>query len=178
MPRYLLPVVAAGLLAAGCTAETNGTPAPVTTAAVPILNPCDEADLPASALKAAGLDPATKNVITDAPTGETSWRVCSWDPVDELATYRVELYSTSHTMDETRNRTDLSEFTDADIGGREGVTFIEKSDTDRSRCRAAFAAEQGSFILSTAWLEVDEKPADLCALAVQYLSDLEPALPK
>jgi hypothetical protein len=179
VPRYLLPVVAAGLLAAGCTSwgkpVESTTSAPATAAAVPILNVCD--DLPDSALQAAGLDPSTEDVITNAPSGPTSWIVCAWDPADQTpATYRVELYSTSHTLAETRNNGDLIDFADATIGGREAITFKEKATTE-TRCRASFGAEQGSFVLSTAWFETGAKP-DLCGLAVQYLTALEPALPE
>ena len=175
MSRYLLAVLAiAGLVAAGCsTAETTGEP---TTAAPPPnpFNVCE--DLPDTALQTAGLDPATKDVVTNAPSGATSWIVCAWDPADQArATYRVELYSTTHTMEETRGNTDLTDFADITIGGRQGVTFREKATTD-TRCRAAFPAEQGSFVLSTAWFKTGEKP-DLCGLAVRYLTDLEPHLP-
>ena len=176
MSRYLLSVAAAMLtaLAAGCGAnETTGSP----TTAAPPPDPFDVCeDLPPSALEAAGLDPSTKDVVTNAPTGPTSWIVCAWDPADiPSVNYVVELYSTSHTMKETRDRTDLTDFHETDIGGREGVTFREKR-TAETRCRAAFAAEQGSFILSTAWLETGEKP-DLCGLAVKYMTALEPQLP-
>jgi hypothetical protein len=92
-------------------------------------------------------------------------------------TYVVELYSTSHTMAETQGNDNLVDFTEVDIAGREGITFREKN-TAETRCRAAFGAAQGSFIVSVAWMETGEKPADLCGLAVQYLTALEPALPK
>ncbi|WP_280434033.1 DUF3558 family protein [Nocardia carnea] len=104
--RYLLPVVAAaGLLAAGCGTDTvEGDPTTPTTVAAPEpFNVCQ--DLPDSALQAAGLDPSTKDVVTDPPSGPSSWRVCAWDPagMPPPVTYVVELYSTSHTMEETRN---------------------------------------------------------------------------
>ncbi|NEW49947.1 DUF3558 domain-containing protein [Nocardia cyriacigeorgica] len=173
-------VAAAGLLALGCgTTATTGAPTPAETAAATPepLNVCK--DLPDAALTAAGLDPSTELVITDPPSGPSSWRVCAWDPAGmSQVTYVVELYSTSYTLADSRNNEDMTDFTDAEIGGREGITFMEKSDTEKGRCRAAIAAEQGSFIVSTAWLETGEKPTDLCGLAVQYLSDLEPALPE
>lgn len=169
---------AAALLLAGCGTDTSGTPTTTEEASPPPepFNVCR--DLPDAALTAAGLDPATKDVVTDPPSGPSSWRVCAWDPISmpPPVTYVAELYSTSHTMEETRQNENLTDFAEVDIAGRPGITFREKNTAD-TRCRAAFAAEQGAFILSTAWMEVGEKPADLCGLAVQYLSDLAPALP-
>ncbi len=163
------------LLAAGCGTTETGTSAPTTAAAPPPdpFNVCE--DLPDAALATAGLNPATKSTVTNAPSGPTSWIVCAWEPTQPPATYRVEVYSTSHTMDETRKNENLTDLAEVEIAGREGLTFREKNTAD-TRCRAAFGAEQGSFIVSTAWFETGTKP-DLCGLAVQYLTDLEPALP-
>ncbi|MEV0106444.1 DUF3558 domain-containing protein [Nocardia sp. NPDC050799] len=173
--RVVLSAIAL-LLTAGCgTTESAGTSVSATEAVTEPFNVCQ--DLPDAALTAAGLDSTTKDVLTDPPSGPSSWRVCAWDPLGmSPVTYVVELYSTSHTMDETQKNENLIDFTEVDIAGREGITFREKN-TAETRCRAAFGAEQGSFIVSTAWMETGDKPADLCGLAVQYLSDLEPALP-
>ncbi|MEV3960168.1 DUF3558 domain-containing protein [Nocardia sp. NPDC050193] len=179
MNRYLVGAVsAASLLVAGCGTGTTDTPAPAatTTAAPEPFNVCR--DLPDAALQAAGLDPSTELVITDPPSGPSSWRVCGWDPIEPPVNHIVELYSTSHTVEETRQNENLTDFAEVDIAGHSGITFREKNTAD-TRCRAAYGAEQGSFIVSAAWLETGgEKPADLCGLAVQYLTALEPALPK
>lgn len=143
-----------------------------------MFNVCSE--LGDDALLEAGLDPATKDVVTDPPSGVSTWRVCNWKPIDDRygsGRRSVGVYSTSHTLAETRMKASLTDLEDIRIGPRPGLTFRETSTPDS--CFVAFEAEQGMFEVDVAWLS-NEGPrvGDLCEMAAKYAADLEPNLPK
>ncbi|NEW58594.1 DUF3558 domain-containing protein [Nocardia cyriacigeorgica] len=178
-------LLAAGVMTVGaCAGTTDGTPttAEATTqqqqqgsSDIEIFNPCD--GLSDSALSSAGLDPSTERVTTDAPSGPATWRVCSWKPAEPDPTYRVIVFSTSHTLDEARKNEDLTGFESVTVAGRTGFTSFDKSDTARTRCYVNLPAEQGMVEVAASWLETGTKP-DVCGLAVQYATALEPHLPE
>lgn len=176
--RALLATAAAAALVTGCTSSNDGaatgTTAPTTTDPVEIFNPCT--GLSDQVLSDAGLDPSTKSVTTDAPTGETSWRICNWRTPD--STLMVGVYSTSHTLGEARNNQELVEKTETTIGSRPALTFFDDSETDGTSCYAAIEAEQGMFEINVSWFLDADRNRDICALAVEYAALLEPHLPR
>jgi hypothetical protein len=127
-------------------------------------------------IASSGLDPASKNVTTDAPEGPATWRVCSWQPADKQ--YSIGVYSTSHTLDETRDRQDLTDFQDVTVGSRNGVTYRDTSDPKGDACFVAFPAEQGMFNVDARWLRRGKRDVDICTIAVRQATSLEPSLPK
>lgn len=178
--RATMAAAAVALLAAGCGSTTDGEPtaAGSNTASttrnldeIEIFNPCSE--LSAEALEAANLVPSSKRVVTDPPSGPSTWRVCNWEPAD--GRFSIGIYSTSHTMDETRNRDDLTGFKDVTVGDRQGLTYHSKTDPDA--CFVAFPAEQGMFNVDAAWLSADKRDRDICTIALEHAVDLEPFLP-
>ncbi|WP_171048243.1 DUF3558 domain-containing protein [Nocardia cyriacigeorgica] len=181
--RATMAAAAVALLAAGCGSTTEGEPtaAGSNTASttrnldeIEIFNPCSE--LSDEALHAAGLDPSTKDVLTDPPEGPSTWRVCNWKPADRG--YRIGVFSTSHTIDETRARDDLTDLKEVVVGPRNGLTYFDSSDTEREICYVAFPAEQGMFNISASWTRLGKRDLDVCALALERAVDLEPYLPK
>ncbi|MFC9895407.1 DUF3558 domain-containing protein [Nocardia sp. NPDC127579] len=171
-------------LVAGCgpskPAEKSAQPTTRDLAANPIFNVCSE--LSDATLRGVGLDPSSKDVVTDPPTGVSSWRVCAWRPTGTDAsgkrTIRVTIFSSAHTLAESRANTKVNVLRDANIGPRQGLVLQDKTDTDES-CYAAMPAEQGMFEVNISWgvTSVGTKP-DLCELAVEWAADLEPHLPK
>lgn len=137
-----------------------------------VFNPCTQ--LSDDVLRATGVDPASKSVVTDAPTGPTSWRVCHWKPANRL--YSMGVLSTSHTLDEARRNDDLTGFRDITIGTRPGLSFREKYDPENI-CHVAFSARQGMFEIRAAWMDGDSSDGDLCEIAMHHAADLEPHLP-
>ncbi len=122
------------------------------------------------------MDPATKSVTTDPAQGPAAWRICGWYPPGRA--YKITVYSTSHTIDESRANEKLTGFRDVTVGSREGLTYHEKSETDGERCYVGFSAEQGMFEVSASWTGEGRRSTDMCEIALKHAGDLEPHLPK
>ncbi|WP_280401917.1 DUF3558 domain-containing protein [Nocardia carnea] len=175
--RAMLATAAAIALATGCTSSTDGataTIAPTTAGPIEIFNPCTE--LSDQVLRDVGLDPSTKSVTTDAPDGETSWRVCNWRTPD--STLMIGVYSTSHTLDEARKNSKLVEKTETTVGSRPALTYFDETETDGTSCYTAIAAEQGMFEINASWFLDADRDRDICAISTEYAALLEPNLPK
>lgn len=181
--RATMAAAAVALLAAGCGSTTEGEPtaAGSNTASttrnldeIEIFNPCSE--LSDEALESAGLDPSSKGVITDPPSGPSTWRVCNWTPSDKQ--FAIGVFSTSHTLEESRENDDLTDFKDVTVGSREGLSFRDKSTPAGDGCYVAFAAEQGMFEISADWLRRGKRDVDICSIALDHAIELEPHLPK
>ncbi|MGW6424211.1 DUF3558 domain-containing protein [Nocardia sp. NPDC055053] len=143
-----------------------------------VFNVCSQ--LGDDVLRDAGLDPTTKRVLTDPPSGPSTWRVCNWKPIDDrygAGLRRVDVFSTSHTLAETRAKDSLTGVQETTVGNRAGLTFREKNDPES--CYVAFEADQGMFEVSVGWLG-NEGPrgGDLCDMAAKHAAALEPHLPK
>ncbi|MCP2318315.1 Protein of unknown function (DUF3558) [Nocardia amikacinitolerans] len=166
-------------LVAGCGSTVGGTAATPTTTVrnldeIEVFNPCTS--LSEDALRATGADPASKDVVTDPPTGPAAWRICSWDST--TLPYFITVASSSHTIDEVRSNPDETGFREVPVGPRPGLIHQDKSDTRGLICRVAIPAEQGMFVISADWRASKPVTHDRCELAVQHAEDLEPHLPK
>lgn len=174
--------VAAAALA-GCGESVDGTAGATTTVRDPdtieVFNPCRGA-LSDEVLRSVGLDPATKSVTTDPPTGVSSWRVCNWAPLEDqtkTGRRRVAVISTSHTLSEARNKESATNVRDSEVNTRPGLISQEQSDPDT--CYVSFEAEQGMFEVSVGWLSTEgPRIGDTCDMAAKYAVALEPHLPK
>lgn len=173
--RTVLGGAALLALVTGCGSSVDGTPTTTSKSAgdIQIFNPCTQ--LSDEVLRATGMDPATKSVTTDPAQGTSSWRICGWYPTGRL--YKMTVYSTAHTLAESRANEKLTGFRDVTVGPRQGATFQDKSDTRGERCYVAFPAEQGMFEVSVSWASSGANP-DLCAIAIRHATDLEPHLPR
>ncbi|WP_067474164.1 DUF3558 domain-containing protein [Nocardia amamiensis] len=174
--RAVLGGAAVLALVTGCGSTMDGTATTTSKSAgdIQIFNPCTQ--LSDDVLRATGLDPATKHVVTDAPEGPTSWRICAWSSTD--LPYRVDVASSSHTVDETRANDRETGFRDVMIGPRTGLIHQDKTDTRGETCRVAIPAEQGMFVISASWRASKPITHDRCDLAAEHARDLEPSLPK
>ncbi|MGW5386004.1 DUF3558 domain-containing protein [Nocardia sp. NPDC003963] len=176
--RATLATAAAAALVTGCTSNTGGsatgTAAPTTTGSVEVFNPCTE--LPDNVLTEVGLNPASKDVVTDAPEGESSWRVCAWLTPDDLVL--VSILSTSHTLDEARTNENLAQPVETTVGSRPALRSYDKAETDGKSCYMSFAANQGMFEIKAAWFEEEGWTRDICEITGEFATALEPHLPK
>lgn len=167
---------------AGCE-DSPGSAGPTTTVRDPdtieVFNPCRGA-LSDEVLRGAGLDPATRRITTDPPTGVSAWRVCNWAPLDDRygsGRRRVTLLSTSHTLDDARKKESATVIREITVNSRPGLVSKEMNDTDG--CYVSFAAEQGMFEVRTAFLSTEgPRSGDPCTMSEKYAAALEPSLPK
>ncbi|MGW6423927.1 DUF3558 domain-containing protein [Nocardia sp. NPDC055053] len=165
---------------AGCGGSTEGVGSPTASkAADDIFNPCRGA-LSDEALRSAGLDPATKSILTDPPSGESSWRVCSWKPLDNRygsGRRMVGVFSTDHTLSDARKKAGATVLRETAVNGRPGLVSQENSDPDS--CYVSFEAKQGMFEIRTSWLSTEgPRIGDACEMSEKYGAALEPHLPK
>ncbi|MFI8977252.1 DUF3558 domain-containing protein [Nocardia asteroides] len=183
--RWNLVLAAAAAAAAltGCTAGTvsgQAKPEIRDLDKIIVFNPC-RGDLSDAALRSAGLDPATMNITTDAPTGVSTWRVCNWKPLDPrqhgTARLAVGLFSTSHTLYELRKKDGVAILGVTRVNKRQDL--ISKQLFDMESCYVSFDAIQGMFEVHVGWLS-DEgtRIGDSCEHAQHFAEALEPHLPK
>ncbi|MEU7217262.1 DUF3558 domain-containing protein [Nocardia iowensis] len=175
----LAGMVVAGLVA-GCSSggeapKTEGPSGKSTNGERTVeFNPCTE--LSDQALRAARIDPASKDVVTDAPTGPVSARVCQWNAVG--GPYFVSVSSSVYTQDEARKNDKLTGFRDVQVGPRAGLIYQDKADEDKLRCYVSLPAAQGMFEVTVGWRYGEPMTRDRCELAIQHAKELEPHLPK
>ncbi|MFC4373094.1 DUF3558 domain-containing protein [Nocardia halotolerans] len=166
----------------GCDGSTEGSATPTTRNIDEIIvyNVCRDPGISDEALRAAGLDPATKRVFTDPPTGVSSFRSCNWKPIDDRygpVNYRVDVFSTSHTLEEQRKKESATVLGETTVNGRPALITKERSDPDS--CYIDFEAEQGMFQVSAVWLsEYESRAGDICEISARHAETLEPSLPK
>ncbi|MFC8528690.1 DUF3558 domain-containing protein [Nocardia sp. NPDC057227] len=166
----------------GCTGG-EGSAGPTTTVRDPdkieVFNPCRGA-LSDESLREAGLDPATKSITTDPPTGVSTWRVCNWAPLDDRygsGKRRVAVFSTSHLLDEVYKKESVTVLRETTVNSHRGLVSTERNDPDS--CYVSFEAGQGMFEVNAAWLSTEgPRVGDLCDMAGRYAAALEPHLPR
>ncbi|WP_433681610.1 DUF3558 domain-containing protein [Nocardia sp. CA-119907] len=132
----LLPAAAmalgAVLLLAGCNGDsTEGKPTAATTSAskttaaattsadpeAAIWDPCT---IPDSAISALGLNTSTKENKV-AGVDATGWKVCSWQ--SEPKAYTLGVLSSDHTLEESKQRTDYTDYTSTTVGSRRALQY-------------------------------------------------------
>uniref|UniRef100_UPI00068775C3 DUF3558 domain-containing protein n=1 Tax=Nocardia paucivorans TaxID=114259 RepID=UPI00068775C3 len=169
------------MLASGCGVLESGEASnqgPVTTTrdidTIVVFDPCTQIN--DDVLASMGLDPASKNVVTNAQEGPTSWRVCNWKPTHRQ--YGMVVFSTSHTLDEARKNEYHINLRETTVGGRPAIVSRDKTDPEGEGCYVSFSAQQGMFEVGALWVDGDPSDGDICAIAMQYATAIEPHLPK
>ncbi|MBF6357172.1 DUF3558 domain-containing protein [Nocardia higoensis] len=173
--RTVIAGVAVLGLVTGCSDVGLGSEPGTPTAAEPemdnLLDPCT--DIPDEWLIETGLDPSTERNVVN-PDKISSWRICGWKPT--AANYRMDLLSTSKTIEDARANPNLTILREITIGDRAGI--VSKDDFEGARsCYISLPAEQGMFEIAVDWF--GDRPAEAqCDLAIKHATDLEPHLPK
>ncbi len=89
----------------------------------------------------------------------------------------VGVGSTSHTLDQAREKDGVTVIRETTVNSRPGLVSKENSTPDI--CYVSFEAEQGMFEVTAAWLSTEgPRVGDLCDMAGKYAAALEPHLPK
>ncbi|WP_067853187.1 DUF3558 domain-containing protein [Nocardia shimofusensis] len=155
----------------GLSSTEPGTPTAATPVMDDLLDPCT--DIPDEWLIELGLDPSTEQNIVN-PDKISSWRICGWEP--SVFSYRMDLLSSSHTIDETRKNPDIEILREITVGTRQGLLNRSKVEDGRS-CYVNLPAEQGMFAIAVSWF--DNRPIEeACDLTIEHATTLEPHLPK
>ncbi|WP_328391463.1 DUF3558 domain-containing protein [Nocardia sp. NBC_00416] len=182
MERAILAVTALGLLA-GCGVALDGEPAaegqtsPSGEQHVE-WNPCSE--LSEEALRTTGADPASKHTSFDAPGDKATWRMCSWNSVDNP--YYIGVGATTYTQDEMRENTSVTGFSPVQINDRSGLQFYPSGEEEPiRRCYVSLPMRDGSLTVYADWRysersSLPESPP--CGLAVKHAQTLETYLPE
>ncbi|TCJ99398.1 DUF3558 family protein [Nocardia alba] len=147
-------VVVAGLASAtlvGCASEEPGAAATKT-----LFEPCT--GVTADALRAAGVDPATKVAAGAVSAG---WQTCEWTGA---AAY-LRVFSTSRTLDQFEKEAGPTPLTDYTVAGRTGRRL---GDTPTS-CDILFPATQG-VIRMVVVNNPAQQAADACA-TLRHMGD-------
>jgi|GEM_PF-434576 len=127
-------VAAAGLTLTGCGKSNTGTPATTeqttTTASSSAAaantttdstsaqwDPCT---IPDSTISSLGLNTVTKSNQVAGTTFD-GWHVCSWN--NGADNYAFTIFSSGHTLDELKQRTDREEFTPTTVGSHTAVQY-------------------------------------------------------
>ncbi|MFI9403097.1 DUF3558 domain-containing protein [Nocardia sp. NPDC052316] len=186
-PKVAVRTVLAGVavvgLIAGCSPTKDGTPTtevsgkPTNGEPTVQYNPCTE--LSDDALRATKVDPGSKSVVTDAPAGPVTWRMCTWSSTE--GPYSVTVGSSTHTLDDARKNDTVTGFRDTQVGPRSGLIYQDKNDEDKLGCYVSLPAADGMFVVSVGWRysqRASLPQAPPCDLAVRHASQLEPYLPK
>ncbi|MET8776777.1 DUF3558 domain-containing protein [Nocardia sp. NPDC004654] len=158
-------------------ARTEGAASPTNGEKTVMFNPCT--DLSADALKAAKVDPASKDTVTDPPSGAAAWRACQW--VSTQGPYLMTVAASTRTQDEVLQNSTVTGFQPVTIGARAGLTYRDKNDPDQLECYVSFPSADGMFNVIVGWRYSERASitqAPPCDLAVQHAKQVEPFLPK
>ncbi|WP_454197023.1 DUF3558 domain-containing protein [Nocardia sp. Marseille-Q1738] len=167
-------VLVAGLLVAGAALagcdSADGDPQPSTTTVSAVLfNPCT--GIPDSALRAAGVDPATEESGI-AGVHQSGWEICGW----KGKRYSITVYSTAKPPAEISGKAGNTGQRDVTIAGRTGTEFRSEN-WDRG-CNVVFSAGQGAVHLQVLGRVSDDNPEDPCATLARVGEAVVPSLPE
>ncbi|MBB5912490.1 hypothetical protein BJY24_001357 [Nocardia transvalensis] len=152
--------------------DNNSTDKTPTTSAAPALfDPCTA--LPDDALRAAGVDPATKQ-IGAAGVHQSGWEICGWDAPQ----YSITVYSSARTVADYEKRPDYGDFKDVTFAGRAGRQFRSHGGTDDLGCEVVFPTAQGTIQISLLNSAVLDNLPSPCTLLPETAAALVPYLPK
>ncbi|GGK38610.1 DUF3558 domain-containing protein [Nocardia camponoti] len=176
LTELCLAGAAIALLATGCgetgQAEPTAAVGALTTststgANVAMWDPCTA---PASALSAAGLNPAVEDRDV-AGIAFPDWRVCTW--VDNSGTaYRLSLASTPITLEQARSRTDYTDYVDLSVGGLPSLRMqpLAKSSSRQTTCIIATQTANGVVEFILGLTQASKATLNACT-EVQRLAD-------
>ncbi|WP_368858356.1 DUF3558 domain-containing protein [Nocardia alni] len=166
--------VVAGLCAvlavAGCSKSQSGQPQAAATTTLSEAQLWDPCSLPDSAVAATGVDPSTKDT-NPTEVAQPGWRSCRW----RTTGYFMTVNSTSHTMDEVRNNSSLSNIKGVDVPGRQAVSYNDGSSDD---CGVDFPTSKGLVEVIVRKAYGTAATEDSCVIAVRSATTLNQSIPQ
>jgi hypothetical protein len=162
--------LAATLAACGTGTGTDSAPATSSAPVVELWNPCS---LPAEAVAAAGLDPASRESGIGG-VEQSGWRICSWDG----RAYSITVYSTGRSVADFETKPGNTDFRDVTVAGRTGRQFRVQNGATDLKCDYVFPARQGVLQVALLASAVIDHPADPCVSLRRAADAIVPALPQ
>ncbi len=174
MGRRITLVLTGFLIASGvvaCGDATSGSPTTSTTAAKALFDPCT--GIPDDALRAAGVDPATKKSGI-AGVDQSGWEICGW----KGPKYFITVYSAGRAVSEVESKPGNVEFKDVELAGRPGRQFRVEGAAKDLECDAVFPASQGLLQLSVSNRAGQDNLEDPCTILHGVGESIVPVLPR
>lgn len=172
---------AAGLALAGCgnsntaspstsertTAASNTTSVAAAATTDSTSSQWDPCTIPDSTISGLGLDASTKS---DQLSGTTfdGWKICGWKSTDK--TYNFTMYTSHHTLEEFKQRTDFGEFTPTTVGNHQALRYRSTGDDHDLGCSIAVQVKGGTVDLDVLNRYGTAGVGDPCTL-VRHLAD-------
>ncbi|MGY4099557.1 DUF3558 domain-containing protein [Nocardia sp. R16R-3T] len=173
----------AGVLiaATGCGATNGRTATPATTtdkaaATAALWDPCTQ--ISDSILRQVGVDPSTRNNTISGVENVEGWKLCSWNDQPGRANYNLGVWSTTHTIDESKKDGNNVDFTAISIAGREGVQFRRAYDSDNEVCYFSFPSNGHTIEISIYKTTLTKDKRNPCVIATAAADTLVPNFPK
>lgn len=168
----LVAFAATSWLVAGCdTTSVEGSPTGTSTAMnAGLFEPCD---IPAEALRAAGVDPASKEPDVFG-VQRTGWEVCGWT----ASWYYLSVFSTEHSFDEVKSNPNSTDFRPASVPGRDAVSSRETAYPVGELCDISFATSEGTVIVRASKKGGVPAQEDPCVVAERSAVSLNNVLPR
>ncbi|MEV6134717.1 DUF3558 domain-containing protein [Nocardia sp. NPDC051990] len=178
-------VLAGALVVATGCGSTNGETAPPsstsdkTAATAALWDPCTQ--ITNETLRQVGVDPSTRSDTIAGVEKVEGWKLCSWKDKPTRSNYSLGVWSTTHTIDESKKDANNIDFTDVSIAGRDGVQFRRADDRNDEVCYLSFPSNRQTIEISiyksfsTKKLEDDRGPCVIAAVAAEILV---PTFPK
>lgn len=163
------------LVGSGCDATTDGSAASVTTTdeagvAEALWDPCTQ--IGDQLLRQVGVDPSTQDNTISGVENVKGWKLCSWKDKAVRENYALGVWTTTHTIEESKEDVNNVDFSDITIAGRWGVQFRRASDTHNEKCYLSFPAIGQSIEISvykSVLTEDERNPCDIASSAAEIL---------
>ena len=134
----VMAAMAVAVIAAGCTKASQGTATPSTTdttaATAALWDPCTQ--ISSDVLQKLGVDQSSKESGIGG-VQQSGWKICSWSYPPEH-NQSVTIYSTIHTIDEFKKKSENTDFVSVSVDGRAGWKFHRATDKDNEICDLVF----------------------------------------
>jgi Protein of unknown function (DUF3558) len=145
---------AAGLALAGCgksntaspsssehTTASSATSVAATTTTDSTSSQWDPCTVPDSTISDLGLDTSTKSDQLSG-TSFDGWKICGWKSADK--TYNFTAYTSRHTLDEFKQRTDFGEFAPTTVSNHQALRYRSTGDDHDLGCSIAVQVKGGT----------------------------------
>ncbi|MEU4314494.1 DUF3558 domain-containing protein [Nocardia sp. NPDC024068] len=164
----------------GCDATTGGTASPETTtdavaATEALWDPCSQVS--EDVLRQVGVDPSTRDNTISGVERVEGWKLCSWKDKPTRENYRLGVWSTTQTVEDSKRDTNNVGFTEVTLSGRSGIQFKQANDTHNEVCFLRFPADNQSIEISIYKAVSTEDERDPCDIAAAAAESLVPVFP-
>ncbi|WP_330253698.1 DUF3558 domain-containing protein [Nocardia sp. NBC_00565] len=169
------------VVATGCDSANGGTATTVSTtdkaaATAALWDPCTQ--ISDETLRQVGVDPSTRGNTISGVENVEGWKLCSWHDKPSRWDYALGVWSTTHTIDESKKDENNVDFADISIAGREGVQFRRREDRNDEICYISFPSSGQAIDISVYKTVLTKDNRGPCVIAAAAAEILVPIFPK